>query len=595
MHAVDVVLEALASSGLLVQTERRSAGLCAGTRPRPLIDRGAARHGAPGRRRQFPEPDALPVSAPIADVEARIGAAVSAALASISVRDLAAAEPGRDNEPSLRSVTTRAPQRNDPPLVAECRDRAVALLKANLGPAASSRRRRRRSRGRAVTRRSSPATRRCVRSAWRCAPDALLEREAATAFLTLARHQAPNGQIPKFVDLHKKEVDFWYLGCIDATLWWLLGDSRFSITFVLPAGCESPCRRRSQEPSQWSQCQEHQRFHLLQQNEASDWADIMPRSGFVLYTNALWHLVKRLYGLPHAGRDAPQCQRAVPPVLAAACQVPARPAAHRLRAARRPQSRPLPQLRQFFVLRRRRRCLRKRIGDPVRARRRRGRAADARRAVAGTRARAVAGARRLRADSRGEHVLASVHVAPSAEFRVAIPQRRHLAVRRRILGGRAGGARRACRAPGASSPRSRASTRSTTGLSPSGCMDRTAAPAGHARAVVERGGLPDGASCGACATRLFAGLADTRISRDALRSRARIVAPCLPRHGRDRAAAAKPSRPRGNSRARPWSPLRMGRHSRRSVDATVGRRIASDHVAPPILRCSIAMSDANTP
>src|SRR5262249_9187760 len=34
------------------------------------------------------------------------------------------------------------------------------------------------------------------------------------------------------------------------------------------------------------------------QNEASDWADIMPRSGFVLYTNALWYHIKRLYGLP---------------------------------------------------------------------------------------------------------------------------------------------------------------------------------------------------------------------------------------------------------------------------------------------------------
>src|SRR5690606_6002524 len=39
---------------------------------------------------------------------------------------------------------------------------------------------------------------------------------------------------------------------------------------------------------------------LLQQNEASDWADIMPRSGFVLYTNALWYRVKRLYGLRNA-------------------------------------------------------------------------------------------------------------------------------------------------------------------------------------------------------------------------------------------------------------------------------------------------------
>ena len=43
---------------------------------------------------------------------------------------------------------------------------------------------------------------------------------------------------------------------------------------------------------------------LLQQNEASDWADIMPRSGFVLYTNALWHRVKRLFDLPNAARDS---------------------------------------------------------------------------------------------------------------------------------------------------------------------------------------------------------------------------------------------------------------------------------------------------
>jgi hypothetical protein len=42
--------------------------------------------------------------------------------------------------------------------------------------------------------------------------------------------------------------------------------------------------------------------HLLQQNEASDWADIMPRSGFVLYTNALWYHVKRVYA-SRRGRD----------------------------------------------------------------------------------------------------------------------------------------------------------------------------------------------------------------------------------------------------------------------------------------------------
>jgi hypothetical protein len=50
----------------------------------------------------------------------------------------------------------------------------------------------------------------------------------------------------------------------------------------------------------WLLAQEHQRFRLLQQNEASDWADIMPRSGYVLYSNALWYEVKQRYALADA-------------------------------------------------------------------------------------------------------------------------------------------------------------------------------------------------------------------------------------------------------------------------------------------------------
>src|SRR6202166_5475163 len=49
-----------------------------------------------------------------------------------------------------------------------------------------------------------------------------LERAAAAGLHTLAEHQAPNGQIAKFVDLQRQEADFWYLGCIDSTLWWLI-------------------------------------------------------------------------------------------------------------------------------------------------------------------------------------------------------------------------------------------------------------------------------------------------------------------------------------------------------------------------------------
>lgn len=126
--------------------------------------------------------------------------------------------------------------------------------------------------------------------------DPLLARAAAVGLQTLGEHQAPNGQIPKFIEQGAREADFWYLGCIDSTLWWLL-----ACDFLER---RSPARKRQSRrvelALQWLLAQEHQRFFLLQQNEASDWADIMPRSGFVLYTNALWYAVKRRYGLDRA-------------------------------------------------------------------------------------------------------------------------------------------------------------------------------------------------------------------------------------------------------------------------------------------------------
>jgi hypothetical protein len=129
--------------------------------------------------------------------------------------------------------------------------------------------------------------------------EARLEAAAATSLITLAEHQADNGQIPNFVapGAATAETDFWYLGCIDATLWWLIALALLDRI----QGSDLRVRYRTQieRAIYWLECQEHQRLRLLQQNEASDWADIMPRSGFVLYTNALWLLTKRLYELKH--------------------------------------------------------------------------------------------------------------------------------------------------------------------------------------------------------------------------------------------------------------------------------------------------------
>ena len=190
-------------------------------------------------------------------------------------------------------------------LLDTCRSRSIELLKRNLTPdgilAATP--------GPKADKRGYTAI--FGRDAAVCAigmalsGDAVLEHAAAAGLHTLAAHQAPNGQIAKFVDLQRDEPDFWYLGCIDSTLWWLIAlallDRRRR-----GGALRRRYARRIKLAIQWLLAQEHQRFFLLQQNEASDWADIMPRSGFVLYTNALWYCVKRLYGIKH-GKDTRDC------------------------------------------------------------------------------------------------------------------------------------------------------------------------------------------------------------------------------------------------------------------------------------------------
>jgi Alkaline and neutral invertase len=186
----------------------------------------------------------------------------------------------------MRSVSRRS---DDRVLLETCHERSVELLRRNLSPGgilAATVGKRAESRGYTAI---------FGRDAAVCAlgmalsGDELLEREAATGLHTLAEHQAANGQIPKFVDVQRSEADFWYLGCIDSTLWWLIA--------LHCLGLRRRYTKRIPLALQWLLAQEHQRFFLLQQNEASDWADIMPRSGFVLYTNALWYLVKQVYGL----------------------------------------------------------------------------------------------------------------------------------------------------------------------------------------------------------------------------------------------------------------------------------------------------------
>lgn len=186
---------------------------------------------------------------------------------------------------------------NDEVLLARCRAEALRLLKANLTPHGL----------RAATASEAAQARRYTAIFARDAgisvlgmalqDDQELRAGARASLETLAQHQADNGQIPKYVNPQAEDSDFWYVGCIDATLWWLIAVRQLQ----QQGQAVGPVIEAAVEPAiVWLRCQEHPRLCLVQQNEASDWADIMPRSGFVLYSNALWYHVKRLYGLPGA-------------------------------------------------------------------------------------------------------------------------------------------------------------------------------------------------------------------------------------------------------------------------------------------------------
>lgn len=182
-------------------------------------------------------------------------------------------------------------------LISQCSRASLALLQNNLSTHGIL----------AASRTEAAAARRYTRIFGRdaaicvmamCASEQPALRQGAVDSLqALAAQQAANGQIPKYVDPEGQDADFWYLGCIDATLWWLIAVDEVRRAGLVASG------HWAQEVAlaiQWLHAQEHQHFRLLQQNEASDWADIMPRSGFVLYTNALWFEVKQRYALPEA-------------------------------------------------------------------------------------------------------------------------------------------------------------------------------------------------------------------------------------------------------------------------------------------------------
>ncbi|MFH0891570.1 MAG: glycoside hydrolase 100 family protein [Candidatus Falkowbacteria bacterium] len=118
---------------------------------------------------------------------------------------------------------------------------------------------------------------------------------ARTNLLTLARYQTKSGQIPSSVDPVKDKKFFYFLGSIDSTLWWLVAIDfydRHAGDKALKSGL-SVCIKKALT---WLFYQDTNADGLLEQSEASDWADNMPANGRTLYTNVLWYRALERFG-----------------------------------------------------------------------------------------------------------------------------------------------------------------------------------------------------------------------------------------------------------------------------------------------------------
>ncbi|MCK5416264.1 glycoside hydrolase [Candidatus Parcubacteria bacterium] len=116
----------------------------------------------------------------------------------------------------------------------------------------------------------------------------------------LVKYQGINGQIPTYVKPIKKQSSFWYLTSLDSTLWWLIAVKNFDDKVKSNFKFSKKYKKEIKKAIFFLQAHENPPFCLIEHNEAADWADIMPRSAYVLNANALWFKVKELYKLDGA-------------------------------------------------------------------------------------------------------------------------------------------------------------------------------------------------------------------------------------------------------------------------------------------------------
>jgi glycogen debranching enzyme len=118
--------------------------------------------------------------------------------------------------------------------------------------------------------------------------DEFLTGRLRQALVNVVSAQSRLGQIPFYYRPELNKRQFRTPGSVDSTLWWCIavllyyqktGDHTFYQTY----------QQNLEKAFTWLTYQDTNNDCLLEQGEAADWADEMPRQGIVLYTNALWY------------------------------------------------------------------------------------------------------------------------------------------------------------------------------------------------------------------------------------------------------------------------------------------------------------------
>lgn len=120
-----------------------------------------------------------------------------------------------------------------------------------------------------------------------------LMKALKSALINLTKAQSERGQFPHYFRPEENHIEWWMPDSIDGTLWWSIA----VLEYVKKTGDKQfyeQLKPNLEKAFTWLTYKDSNNDYLLEQGEAADWADEMPRAGLVLYTNCLWYWLVKL-------------------------------------------------------------------------------------------------------------------------------------------------------------------------------------------------------------------------------------------------------------------------------------------------------------